>query len=307
MLKKEKQKEIKWITNETPSSLQVMIKVEGEPTKSFIFHTSNKAINKLRDAIERKDINRFMSARDVYSSVRKDPNFQFKEDHHALYFNGVEVPEPLAKKIFAFHREGFDTTPLVRFAERLAKNPSYVSVARLYECLNVNHHPILEDGRFLAYKRVGPDFKDLHSGTIDNSVGAKPTVPRNKVDDDSDKTCSYGLHVASFEYAASFYGRSSENPLLVVAVDPADVVAVPPDYNQQKMRVCSYEVLRVAEDQEEIRAELVNDYGFELEAQEYKEEGFEDEEEEFEDEEEGFEEEEEEEDQDKEDKNPESK
>lgn len=263
MLKKIKQKETKWITNETPSTLQVMIKVEGEPTKSFIFHTSNKAINKIRKAIEARNLSQFLSAQDVYASVKKDPNFNFKEDERALYFNGAEVPEVLAKKIFTFHQEGLDTTPLVKFAERLSLNPSQQSAQRLYGCLRVNHHPILPDGRFLAYKRVGPNFMDLYSGTIDNSVGTKPTVSRSQVDDNNHQTCSKGLHVASFEYAAESYCNSPENPLLIVAVDPADVVAVPRDYNQQKMRVCSYEVLRVCEDMEEIRSELVNDYGFE--------------------------------------------
>jgi len=37
-------------------------------------------------------------------------------------------------------------------------------------------HKELPDGRFLAYKAVRPDFKDRHSGTIDNSVGTKPEM-----------------------------------------------------------------------------------------------------------------------------------
>ncbi len=41
------------------------------------------------------------------------------------------------------------------------------------------------------------------------------------------------------EYAGGFAG----NNLIEVAVNPADVVSVPYDYNQQKCRCCRYEVL----------------------------------------------------------------
>jgi hypothetical protein len=82
------------------------------------------------------------------------------------------------------------------------------------------------------------DYKDCHSGTIDNHPGQAPSVPRNKVSDDPQTACHFGLHVGSLEYATSFGRR-----VVIVKVDPEHVVCVPYDCTSQKMRVCEYEVV----------------------------------------------------------------
>lgn len=69
-------------------------------------------------------------------------------------------------------------------------------------------------------------------------------MPRNQVNEDSSQTCSYGLHVANFEYATNFY---SDGVMLECEVNPADVVSIPTDYNQSKMRVCRYKVLGIVD------------------------------------------------------------
>jgi hypothetical protein len=58
-------------------------------------------------------------------------------------------------------------------------------------------------------------------------------MARDLVNDDRNSACSVGLHVGTFGYAESFAEQ-----MLVVLVDPADVVSVPTDSNAQKMRVC---------------------------------------------------------------------
>jgi hypothetical protein len=66
-------------------------------------------------------------------------------------------------------------------------------------------------------------------------------VPRNCVDEDPDRTCSHGLHVCSFDYLPHF--SHANGHVVVCKVNPADVVAIPRDYNNTKMRVCRYEVV----------------------------------------------------------------
>ena len=161
--------------------------------------------------------------------------------------NGVPAPEVLSNKIIRFSSEGLPFQPLLRFAEKLSLNPSFRAVNELYQFLEKNDHPLTENGNFIAYKRVRGNFKDIHSGTFDNSVGKTLEVPRNQVDEDSSRTCSYGLHVANWDYAHTqfaSYDRDSD-VMLEVEVNPADVVAIPTDYNQSKMRVCRYVVLGV--------------------------------------------------------------
>lgn len=66
-------------------------------------------------------------------------------------------------------------------------------------------------------------------------------MPRNFVEDDPEAACSYGLHCASKEYAAG-YGT-----VMMVMVDPADVVSVPYQHNSAKCRACRYEIVAAPE------------------------------------------------------------
>lgn len=155
-----------------------------------------------------------------------------------IEIRGRRVPEVLNDRILAFKRDGFPFGPLVKFAEKIMKNPSLNSRNMLYKFLEHNGHPITADGNFIAYKKVRTNFKDCHTNTFDNSLGNVVEMPREDVDDNPTNTCSDGLHVASYDYAKRF----SIGHLLEVEIDPSDVVAVPNDYNGEKMRVCKYVV-----------------------------------------------------------------
>ena len=65
-------------------------------------------------------------------------------------------------------------------------------------------------------------------------------MPRPSVDDDPAKTCSAGLHVCSLSYLSTFGGDRT----ILVEVCPADVVAVPIDYQNSKVRVSRLRVVR---------------------------------------------------------------
>lgn len=158
------------------------------------------------------------------------------------------LPRVLGQRLVEFAKEGIPCSPLLNFAQRLLRNPSYTAVQRLFECLEVNHHAVANDGRFLAYKRVRNDFKDWRTGKFDNSPGKIVEMKRNQVDESPDATCSYGLHCSSHEYASSVY-QNGQGVLIEVLVDPADLVALPRDYNSQKFRVCKYEVVQVCKEE----------------------------------------------------------
>lgn len=185
---------------------------------------------------------------DLVSAAQRIERFgqgDFKVDNGLVLVNGIAVPEYLSKKILKFQAEKLPHQPLVKFAENLQKNPSYRAVNELFQFLEKNDHPITDNGNFIAYKRVRSDFKDIHSGTFDNSVGQTVEMPRNQVNEDSAQTCSAGLHVANWNYANTQF--ASSNPatdvMLEIEVNPSDVVSIPADYNQSKMRVCKYVVL----------------------------------------------------------------
>jgi hypothetical protein len=170
-----------------------------------------------------------------------------------VFYGDEVVHNTIVDRILNFIAEGYKFEPLVKFLDNLMQNPSKAALDNLYRFLEHNKMPITEDGCFLAYKRVRDDYKDIHSGTKDNSPGQTVTMPRNKVQDDPNVTCSYGLHVAALEYPSVHFGSSGK--IVVCKVNPRDVVSVPTDYNNQKMRVCEYVVLE--DFKEEIKQENV--------------------------------------------------
>lgn len=155
-----------------------------------------------------------------------------------------KVGKVIARRLIDFSKDKLPIEPIVNFWKRLRENPSEKSKNQLFGFLEANFHPLTPEGNFLAYKKVtsidGKLF-DSNTKTLDNSIGKVVEMPREKVDADENRTCSTGLHVAAWSYAHNFSG----NVFIEVIIDPKDVVAVPIDYNQQKMRVCKYKVVGV--------------------------------------------------------------
>ena len=53
------------------------------------------------------------------------------------------------------------------------------------------------------------------------------------------QTCSYGLHFCSEGYLRHFGG----DRVVILKINPRDVVSIPTDYNNTKGRCCRYEVI----------------------------------------------------------------
>ena len=174
-------------------------------------------------------------------AIRTGSNGEFGVVGDTIIVDGEPVSGILGETILSFIDEGLPFDPLVKFCRKLRNNPSKTSIDQLFGFLEANRHPITSEGNFIAYKKIRPDMKDIHSGTMDNSVGNVLEMPREEVNSDPTETCSTGLHVASWDYAHRSFGSSTDT-MVEVEVDPADVVAVPIDYNQGKMRTCRYKV-----------------------------------------------------------------
>jgi hypothetical protein len=179
-----------------------------------------------------------------------------------VYYDGQVVYGALTDKLLNLLDQGYDVSPWTKFLENLMDNPSYRSRKCLFEFLDHFNAPLTAGGNFIAFKRVGRDWKDLHSGTYTNTIGALIKMDRSKVDDNPQHSCSSGLHVCADEYLEG-YANGGYSRTLVVEVNPANVVAVPYDYNFSKMRVCEYRVLSEVdvEDIPDILSEEMYDYG----------------------------------------------
>jgi hypothetical protein len=158
-----------------------------------------------------------------------------------VMWKGETIHNYLVDRLLSTVRSNGNAKPLGRFLERVLENPSRRAVQDLYSWCEKAKMPLTPDGCIIAYKIVNHDFTDCYSGKFDNTPGKVIEVPRNRVDEDPDRTCSYGLHFCSAEYLPA-YGPSNKKVVLV-KVSPADVVAFPRDYNLSKARCCKYEVL----------------------------------------------------------------
>ncbi len=160
-----------------------------------------------------------------------------------VYFLGRPFANAMTDRLLTMLEEDFPVEPLCNFLANLKDNPSKRAVDELYGFLENNNLPITPDGHFMAYKKVRGDYKDIHSGTFDNSVGQVCEMPRNEVNEDKDQTCSDGLHFCSLEYLPKF-GYCDGNRVMLLKINPRDVVSIPSDHNNAKGRTCRYEVVK---------------------------------------------------------------
>lgn len=169
-----------------------------------------------------------------------------------LVWNGYQIHDVLGERVIDIVRLGLDVQPWLRFVENVYANPEVTSRDELYLFLEKHDLPITEDGHFLAFKKVRADYRDCYSGTFDNSIGQVCEMPRDKVDPNRHITCSRGLHFCSRDYLKSFGGAR----IMILKINPADVVSIPSDYDNAKGRCWRYEVVG------EIGADEVDDMGW---------------------------------------------
>ena len=160
-----------------------------------------------------------------------------------VLYEGEEVHGSISKRILEFMSKGLPFQPLVNFLNNIMENPSMQSQKELYDFLEHEHLPITEDGHFLAYKAVRSDFKDKYRGVFDNNVGQVCTMQRAKVDDDRGRGCSNGLHAGALNYVAGYGSLENGDRIVIVKINPKDVVSVPSESNCEKLRTCRYEVV----------------------------------------------------------------
>lgn len=172
-----------------------------------------------------------------------------------ISWNGRPFHNALSKRMLQMYEQGFDVEPLTNFMENIMENPSYRAVEELYGFMEKNDLPLTPDGSLLAYKRVrrleedngsglkAGDLVDCHSGQNRNNIDDVVTMPRNAVDDNASNTCSTGLHFCSLSYLSGSGFGGNKSPIMIVKINPKDVVSIPTDYNNQKGRCCAYTVV----------------------------------------------------------------
>lgn len=215
--------------------------------KAYRISQGKRYFNSICDALSGKDYEGALSLfleREKDHQARSegpvtDDRVHICETTGKVTLNGEEMPDYMTRRIKATLEAGKDVSGLCKYLEFLSKNTSSTIRERLSDFLDACDVGITDEGMLGLYKRVREDYLDCHSRTFDNSPGRVVSIPKEEVDDDHRRTCSRGLHVCSEGYLNSYTGSR----IVYVLVNPADVVAIPYDYNNSKMRVCSYKVV----------------------------------------------------------------
>jgi hypothetical protein len=156
-----------------------------------------------------------------------------------LYKDGHLIDHAMVSHILTMRGKGFDVAPLMAFLDKVLANPSTRSRNQIWRFVSTNNITITPQGNLLFYKKVKSDYYDIHTGhSYCYTVGSTHSMPRSEVNDDPEVTCSFGLHVCSYEYLRNFRGDRT----LICEVDPAHIVSVPIDYENTKVRVCQLTV-----------------------------------------------------------------
>ena len=180
---------------------------------------------------------------DIQTAVTNYSNGMVTIQNGKVMYDGEVVHGSISKRILEFMSKGLPFQPLVNFLNNLMENPSMQSQTELYDFLEHEHLPITEDGYFLAYKAVRGDYMDKYAGKFRNKVGDTCKMNRAKVDDNRSAGCSQGLHAGALNYVAGYGCLDSGDRIVIVKINPKDVVSVPSDCNYQKLRTCEYLVV----------------------------------------------------------------
>lgn len=174
---------------------------------------------------------------------------------YAAFFDGDPLNPVMTSVILDLYNEGKEEglKAVANFLDKASQNVSMESVEALYQWIRNGDLVLKPNGNFVAYKgvqKIGEEVVSISSGTawvdgvrhkghIPNPVGSVISMPRSEVNADGKIGCSTGLHAGTYSYASGF-GRGI---LLLVEINPRDVVSVPDDFTFSKLRVSRYTVL----------------------------------------------------------------
>lgn len=242
------------VASEEGSSLTVFRKGDSNPHPVSSTH---RKWDEILAAVLADDVKALDLIHIAATAARKMLSERVSYAWGALYFDGDEIDNALSNHIIRLvEEESPDWNAFVHLMEKIYQNPSQNSREQLYKFLNANNFSITPDGDIIGYKGVygtkdgyesstaGPAIingEPHKSGRVPQKDGDVVEMPRSGVDDNRNAACSRGLHVSTYQYAKGFGDRTLE-----VHVNPRDVVSVPADGGDKKVRVCRYRVIGAA-------------------------------------------------------------
>lgn len=211
--------------------------------KSHTISNAHPNFNSIKDALRMQKWGALTKLVDLPQAIVTYSKGKVQVKDGLVFWGGQPLDNAITERILKMLREGFNIDPMVAFLRNLLQNPREDTVKEFYLFMEKGQLPITSDGHFLAYKKVRNDYKSIHDGKTLNKVGTWVKMKRTEVDPFRDNTCSSGLHFCSKDYLPNFSSHDSTHRILILKVNPKDVVTIPSDYNNTKGRACRYFVV----------------------------------------------------------------
>ena len=238
-------------TSISTNSITVVI-TSNDGNKVYTLARSHVNYDAVLEAVRNNDEASIHALCNVAKSIESFTEGNVRVENGHVYHGTQLLDGIIVDRILGFIKEKLPVTPLLKFINKLYENPSHRAITELYKFLEHKNMPITPDGNFLAYKGVQADYFSKTAGSIEvlagrvvdgkifNGVGEQILVRRNQVCDNKDVGCSKGLHAGSVKYATEF---GAGGKVVIVEINPADVVSIPTDCDCQKLRTCAYKVV----------------------------------------------------------------
>lgn len=232
----------------TKTATSLTLVVGFRPT---VIPSSHPNFAKLVDLAKRPDTTEAMvkPLLDIPAAITSFTGGEITVYNGKLFYRGSEVKNNLASIILGFVKSGDETAaePFKRFLANCRQNPDLALVDTIYDWCVKGNLPITPEGELIAWKVVGRDYMSLRAGKrghLRHRIGDVVTEPREECDPNRNQTCSTGIHFASLEYLQSgAYGGGANSRYMAVVINPADITAIPTDYNLSKGRCCKLRVV----------------------------------------------------------------
>ena len=184
----------------------------------------------------------------INKAIMNSKNVIVEKD--TIKIDGVSVSNtntPIMKFIKILQEKGVVDSEINRikpFLENMFKNPFIDAVHEIYDYCKAMDFEITDDGCFLAYKKVRKDLGSIFDkGKTKHKIGEYTEV--KMYDTERTNVCSKGLHFCSKSYLQYYPGEV----IIIVKVNPMDVVSIPVDYNFAKGRCRKYLVVGILGDE----------------------------------------------------------
>lgn len=212
--------------------------------KPFYAEKNHPNFSRIVDLVKIGQIKEALPLFDLAEIIRKTSfgNITVKPD--GVFYKNTKINNYVADRILEFLKDGGDVEPLVNFLERLLQNPNKHIFNNLYSYLEKYKLPIDADGSFYAIKAVRNNLTSKWNPNVQYGIYDTYSEPRQLLlsPDENDSYCGPGLWFGWTQFVFN-YG-SGNDKVLLVRVNPEDVIATPNLEHYQKMAACAITPVR---------------------------------------------------------------